>query len=60
MSSMDAFRIAKNANFLHVDKEDSDQTARMRRLIWVFIGHTFQKVRFLTMGPYIYLCFCGL
>ena len=30
---MDAFRIAENANFLHVDNEDSDQTARMRRLI---------------------------
>ena len=25
--------------------EDSDQTARMRRLIWIFAGRTFSKVR---------------
>ena len=29
--------------------EDSDQTARMRRLIWIFAGHTCPKVRFLTL-----------
>ena len=29
--------------------EDSDQTARMRRLIWIFAGRTFPKVRFLTL-----------
>ena len=28
--------------------EDSDQTARMRRLIWIFAGRTWPKVRFLT------------
>ena len=29
--------------------EDSDQTARMRRLIWIFAGCTYQKVRFLML-----------
>ena len=28
--------------------EDSDQTARMRRLIWIFAGRTYPQVRFLT------------
>ena len=27
------------------DNEDTGQTARMRRLIWVFVGRTHQKVR---------------
>ena len=43
------FWIAKDAKFLHVYNEDSDQTARMRRLIWVFVGRTSKKVRFLTL-----------
>ena len=30
---MGAFRIVKDAKFHHADNEDSDQTARMRRLI---------------------------
>ena len=33
--------VAKDPSFLHVDSEDSDQTGRMPRLIWVFAGHTF-------------------
>ena len=33
----------------NADSEDSDQTARMRRLIWVFVGRTYQKVRFLSL-----------
>ena len=37
------------AKFLHADNEGSDQTARMRRLIWVFVGRTRPKVRFLTL-----------
>ena len=37
------------AKFLHADNEDSDQTARMRRLIWVFVGRIYQKVRFITL-----------
>ena len=48
-SSLGALWIAKNTNFLHADNEDSDQTARMRRLIWVFIGRTCKKVHFLTL-----------
>ena len=30
-------------------REDSDQTARMRRLIWIFSGNTYPKLRFLTL-----------
>ena len=48
--SLDAFWIAKDEEFfLHADKEDSDQTARVRRLIWVFSGCTFQNNRFLML-----------
>ena len=32
--------------FLHADSEDSDQTGRMSRLIWVFAGHTGHFVGF--------------
>ena len=32
--------VAKNPSFLHADSEDSDQTGRMPRLIWVFAGCT--------------------
>ena len=32
--------VAKDPSFLHADSEDSDQTGRMPRLIWVFAGHT--------------------
>ena len=32
--------VAKEPNFLHADNEDSDQTGRMSRLIWVFAGLT--------------------
>ena len=38
--------VAKNPRFLHADSEDSDQTGRMPRLIWVFAGHTSQFVGF--------------
>ena len=30
---------------LHADNEDSNQIARMRSLIWVFVGRTCPKVR---------------
>ena len=46
-SSLDAFWIAKDAKFLHAPNEDSDQTARMGMLIWVFVGRTSYKVTFL-------------
>ena len=42
-SSQDAILGSKNAKFLHQDNEDSDQTAQMDRLIWVFVGHTYLK-----------------
>ena len=31
--------VAEDPMFLHADSEDSDQTGRMSRLIWVFAGH---------------------
>ena len=39
--------------FRHADNEDSDQTARMRRLITVFVRRTCQNVRFLTLRYFI-------
>ena len=39
----------KDANFPLADSKDSDQTARMCRLIRLFSGNTYQNVRFLTM-----------
>ena len=35
-----ALWVAKDPSFLHADSEDSDQTGRMPRLIWVFAGYT--------------------
>ena len=32
--------VVQDPNFLHADSEDSDQTGRMPRLIWVFTGRT--------------------
>ena len=32
--------VAKDPSFLHTDSEDSDQTGRMPRLVWVFAGRT--------------------
>ena len=37
-SSLCAQWVAKDPRFLHPDSEDSDQTGRMPRLIWVFAG----------------------
>ena len=39
-SSLCAQWIDKDPSFLHADSEDSDQTGRMPRLIWVFAGRT--------------------
>ena len=44
-SSQHAFCIVKDAKFLQANNEYSNQTARMRRLVWVFVGRTCQKVR---------------
>ena len=38
--------VAKDPSFLHADSEDSDQTGRMPRLIWVFPGRTCHFVGF--------------
>ena len=35
-----AYWVAKDPRFLHADNEDSNQTGRMPRLIWVFAGRT--------------------
>ena len=48
-SSLSAWR---NVAFLVIQKapsEDSGQTARMRRLIWIFAGRTFPKLSFLRV-----------
>ena len=39
-SSLCAQWVAKDPMFFHADSEDSDQTGRMPRLIWVFAGRT--------------------
>ena len=38
--------VAKDPRFLHADSEDSDQTGRMPKLIWVFAGCTCHFVGF--------------
>ena len=38
--------VAKDPSFLHANSEDSDQTGRMPRLIWVFAGRTYHFVGF--------------
>ena len=48
-SSLGAFLIAKDQKSLNADKEGCDQTDKMRRLIWVFVGRTCQTVRFRTL-----------
>ena len=40
--------VAKGTSFLHADSEDSDQTWRKPRLIWVFAGRTCDFVGFVT------------
>ena len=45
--------VAKDLNFLHAGSEDSDQTGRMPRLIWVFAGRACHSVGF-TMRWLIY------
>ena len=45
-SSLCAQWVTKGPKFLHADSEDSDQTRRMPRLIWVFAGRTGHFVGF--------------
>ena len=48
------FWIAKDAKIFHADNESSDQTAQMRRLGWVFIWRTCQKVPFLALRVFFF------
>ena len=58
-SSLCAQWVAKGPSFLHAESEDSDQTGRMPRLIWVFVGRTVLLVVLLwgdssiNSGPYL-------
>ena len=42
--------VAKDPSFFHVDSEESGQTGRMPRLIWVFAGRTCHFVGFVMRG----------
>ena len=50
-SSLSAWRNFASLAIQNASSEDSDQTARMRRLIWIFAGRTCPKLRFLTLRP---------
>ena len=58
-SSLCAQRVAKDPSFLHADSEDSDQTGRMPRMIWVFAGRTCHFVGFVMrrLKVAFYHCF---
>ena len=45
-SSLCTHWVARVPTLLHADSEDSDQTERIPRLIWVFAGHTGHFVGF--------------
>ena len=45
--------VAKDLSFLHADSEDSDQTGRMPRLIWVFAVRTVTLLVLSLGGSYI-------
>ena len=47
-SSLCVLWVAKDPSFLQADSEDSDQTGRIPRLIWVFAGHTCHLVGFVV------------
>ena len=51
---MCTFWITKDAKFLHVDNEGSDQTAGMRRLISVLLGAHIRRYVFSRYGSFIY------
>ena len=52
-SSLCAQWVAKDPSFLHTDSEDSDQTGRMTRLIWVFAGRTLTLLVLSRGGSYV-------
>ena len=45
--------VAKDPSFLHADSEDSDQTGRKPRLIWVFAGCTLILLGLSWHGSFI-------
>ena len=49
--------VAKDPSFLHADSEDSDQTGRMPRLIWVFAGRTAILLVLSCRGSIIQCCY---
>ena len=58
--------VAKGPSFLHADSEDTDQTGRMPRLIWVFAGRTchfvgfvMRRIKYLTPQYLSSLHSCG-
>ena len=51
-SSQCAQWVGKDPSFLHADSEDSDQTGRMPRLIWVFAGRTVTLLVLSCRGSY--------
>ena len=56
--SLCAHWVAKEPSFLHADSEDSDQSGRMPRLIWVFAGRTCPFVGFVMrrlISTYLYM-----
>ena len=48
-SPLSAWRKFASLAIQNAHSEDSDQTARMHRLIWIFSGCTYPKVHFLTL-----------
>ena len=45
--------VAKDPRFLHADGEDSDQTGRLPKLIWVFTGRTGDLLVLLCCGSVV-------
>ena len=39
----------QGCNFLHANNKESDQTVKMRRLIWVFVRRTCRNIRVYTL-----------
>ena len=54
-SLLSAQWVAKDPSFLHAESEDSDQTGRMPRLIWVFAGCTTTLLVLSRGGSYYVL-----
>ena len=43
--------------FIHADKEDTELTALMRRLIWDLVGHTWQTLHFSFIASHMFSIF---